>query len=106
PRLRRLSASRGHPRGGQPAAHSAANQLKGVRGDLEDLRDQWAMDGKIQGLQGIGNVIFTLEGLEAKVRHAEGGYSGLSATIQIKETELDRLYEYDYAMLESLDKAP
>src|SRR5436309_3604276 len=82
-----------------------ANQLKGVRGDLEDIRDQWAMDGKIQDLQGIGNVIFTLEGLEAKVRHAEGGYSGLSATIQIKETELDRLYEYDYAMLESLDKA-
>ncbi len=82
-----------------------ANQLKGVRGDLEDIRDQMAMDGKIQGLQGIGNVIFTIEGLEAKVRHAEGGYSGLSATIQIKETELDRLYEYDYAMLDSLDKA-
>src|SRR5881396_1751729 len=82
-----------------------ANQLKGVRGDLEDIRDQMAMDGKVQGLQSIGNAIFTIEGLEAKVRHAEGGYSGLSATIQIKETELDRLYEYDYAMLESLDQA-
>ncbi|HEX9339787.1 MAG TPA: hypothetical protein VF992_01255 [Thermoplasmata archaeon] len=81
-----------------------ANQLKGVRGDLEDIRDGMAMDGKL-GLQGIGNVIFTIEGLEAKIRHAEGGYSGLSATIQIKETELDRLYEYDYAMIESLDKA-
>src|SRR5437867_8848085 len=63
------------------------------------------MEGKIQGLQGIGNIIFTVEGLEAKVRHAEGGYSGISATIQIKETELDKLYEYDYAMLDSLDKA-
>jgi len=82
-----------------------ANQLKGVRGDLEDIRDQMAMDGKVQGLQSIGNAIFTIEGLEAKVRHAEGGYSGLSATIQIKETELDKLYEYDYAMLDSLDKA-
>ena len=82
-----------------------ANQLKGVRGDLEDIRDGWAMDGKVQGLSGIGNAIFTIEGLEAKVRHAEGGYSGISATIQIKETELDRLYEYDYAMLESLDRA-
>src|SRR5438552_439901 len=58
-----------------------ANQLKGVRGDLEDIRDQMAMDGKVQGLQSIGNAIFTIEGLEAKVRHAEGGYSGLSATI-------------------------
>jgi len=82
-----------------------ANQLKGVRGELEDVRDGMAMEGKVQGLQTIGNAIFTIEGLEAKVRHAEGGYSGLSATIQIKETELDRLYEYDYAMLESLDQA-
>ena len=82
-----------------------ANQLKGVRGELEDIRDQMAMDGKVQGLSGLGNAIFTVEGLEAKVRHAEGGYSGLSATIRIEETELDRLYEYDYAMLESLDAA-
>ena len=82
-----------------------ANQLKGVRGDLEDIRDGMAMNGKVQGLQSIGNAIFTIEGLEAKIRHAEGGYSGLSATIRIEETELDRLYEYDYAMLESLDKA-
>ena len=82
-----------------------ANQLKGVRGDLEDIRDGMAMNGKVQGLQSIGNAIFTIEGLEAKVRHAEGGYSGLSATIRIEETELDRLYEYDYAMIESLDKA-
>ena len=82
-----------------------ANQMKGVRGDLEEIRDGMAMDGKVQGLQTIGNAIFTIEGLEAKIRHAEGGYSGLSATIQIKETELDRLYEYDYAMLESLNQA-
>ena len=82
-----------------------ANQLKSLRGELEDIRDGLAMEGKIQGLQGIGNIIFTVEGLEAKVRHAEGGYSGISATIQIKETELDKLYEYDYAMLDSLDRA-
>jgi hypothetical protein len=82
-----------------------ANQMKGVRGDLEEVRDGMAMDGKVQGLQTIGNAIFTIEGLEAKIRHAEGGYSGLSATIQIKEGELDKLYEYDYAMLESLNQA-
>jgi hypothetical protein len=82
-----------------------ANQMKKVREDLEEIRDGMAMDGQVQGLQTIGNAIFTIQGLEAKVRHAEGGYSGISATIQIKETELDRLYEYDYAMLESLDQA-
>ncbi len=82
-----------------------ANQLKGVRGDLENVRDDMAADGKFQGLQGVGNAIFTIEGLEAKIRYAGGGYSGLSATIRIEEGELDKLYEYDYAMLESLDKA-
>jgi hypothetical protein len=82
-----------------------SNRMRKVREDLEEIRDGMAMEGKVQGLQTIGNAIFTIEGLEAKVRHAEGGYSGISATIQIKETELDRLYEYDYAMLESLDQA-
>ena len=80
-------------------------RVKGIRGDLEGIRDSLAMEGKVQGLSSIGNAIFTLEGIEAKVRHAEGGYSGISATIRIEETELDRLYEYDYAMLESLEKA-
>src|SRR3970040_1016658 len=82
-----------------------SDQVKGVRGELETIRDGMAMEGKTTGLSPIGNAIFTLEGIEAKVRHAEGGYSGISATIRIEETELDRLYEYDYAMLMSLDKA-
>lgn len=82
-----------------------SDRVKTIRGELEGIRDTMAMDGKVQGLSSIGNAIFTLEGIEAKVRHAEGGYSGISRTIKIEETELDRLYEYDYAMLESLEKA-
>jgi|SRR3990170_3999450 len=82
-----------------------SDRMKTVRGELEGIRDQLAMDGKFQGLQTIGNAIFNLQGLEGKVRHAEGGYSGISATIRIEEKELDRLYEYDWAMFESLDRA-
>ena len=82
-----------------------SDRMKALRGDLEGIRDQMAMDGKYQSLQSIGNPIFSLQGLEAKVRHAEGGYSGISATIRIEERELDKLYEYDWAMFESLDKA-
>jgi len=82
-----------------------ADRMKAVRGELEGVRDQMAMDGKVQGLSTIGNAIFNLTGLEGKVRHAEGGYSGLSATIRIEEKELDRLYEFDWAMLEALEKA-
>src|SRR5204862_8016599 len=70
------------------------NQPKGVRGDLEDIRDQMAMDGKVQGLLSTGNAIFTIEGLEAKARHAEVGSPGLSATIQTQQPDLDQPYEY------------
>ena len=80
-------------------------RLRSVRVDLEDIRDARAMDGKMAGLSSIGNAIFVLEGLEAKVRHAEGGYSGISATIRVEEDELDKLYEYDFMMLDSIETA-
>ena len=80
-------------------------RMKAVRGQLEEIRDVKSANGRMAGLSSLGNMIFILEGLEAKVRHAEGGYSGISATIRIEEDELDRLYEYDYAMLESIEKA-
>lgn len=82
-----------------------ADQVKALRGGLESIRDQMSMDGKFQGLQTIGNEIFRLQGIEAKVRHAEQGYSGFSPAVRVEERELDKLYEYDYAMIESLDQA-
>ena len=53
-----------------------SDQVKAIRGSLENIRDQMSADGRYQGLQTIGNSIFTLQGIEAKVRHAEQGYSG------------------------------
>ena len=82
-----------------------ADQVKALRGGLEGIRDQMAMDGKYQGLQTIGNEIFRLQGIEGKVRHAEQGYSGFSSAIKVEEGALDKLYEYDYAMLDGLDRA-
>jgi hypothetical protein len=82
-----------------------ADQVKQIRSGLEGIRDQMATDGKYQGLQMIGNEIFRLQGIEAKVRHAEQGYSGFSPAVRVEETELDKLYEYDYAMIQGLDQA-
>lgn len=84
--------------------NQVADQVKKVRSDLEGIRDGLAAEGKYQGLQPIGNLIFNLQATEAKVRHSEGGYSGISANIRVEEPELDKLYEYDWSMLENLDK--
>lgn len=82
-----------------------SDQIKGMRSELEDIRDGRAMDGDTAGLSNLGNEIFRLQGIEAKVRHAEGGYSGISTMIRIEEEELDSLYEYDYSMIAALDEA-
>src|SRR3989441_10385257 len=52
-----------------------ANQPKRVRGELEDIRDGLALEGKIQGLQGIGHPICTVEALDAQERHPAAGDS-------------------------------
>ncbi len=83
--------------------NQVADQVKAVRNQLEGVRDDMAAAGKYQGLQPIGNLIFLVQATEGKVRHAEGGYSGISANIRVEEPELDKLYEYDYSMLTGLD---
>ena len=77
---------------------------KRLRTDLEVVREAAANSPGVS-LSSLGNVMFELQGIEAKVRHAEQGYSGFSPAIRIEEQELDRLYEYDYAMIDGLDRA-
>ncbi len=84
--------------------NQVADQVKQVRSQLEGVRDDMAAAGKYQGLQPIGNLIFLMQATEGRVRHAEGGYSGISANVRVEEPELDKLYEYDYSMLTGLDQ--
>ena len=80
-------------------------KMKLFRDGLETARETAAQSSPKISLSNLGNVIFELEGAEARVRHAEQGYSGFSPAIRIEEEELDRLYEYDYAMLQGLANA-
>jgi len=79
--------------------------MKVFRDALELARETAAQSSPKISLSNLGNVIFELEGSEAKVRHAEQGYSGFSPAIRVEEDELDQLYEYDYAMIQGLDGA-
>src|SRR5207247_10064262 len=80
-------------------------KMKDFRTELEASREAAAQNSPMISLSNLGNVTFELEGMEARVRHAEQGYSGFSPAIRIEEEELDRLYEYDYAMLQGLANA-
>ena len=79
-----------------------ADMLKQVRGTVEETRSTLAENYQIKELDKVGGLISRFQSLEGKVRHAEGGYSGISPAIQVKEHELDRLYEYDVALLDAV----
>jgi hypothetical protein len=78
-----------------------ANMLKEVRRSVEDARESLAESYALEVMDKIGGLISGFQTLEGKVRHAEGGYSGISAAIRIQEDELNHLYEYDAALLDA-----
>jgi hypothetical protein len=76
-----------------------ADRLVTVRKKLEDARAVLVENYSTQNLDKLGTLIMKFKAVEGDVRHAEQGYSGISATIRIEERQLDLLYEYDYSMI-------
>lgn len=78
-------------------------KLAQERAQLEDSRRKLVRkDPTSKALEGIGSLVNLMKRVEGEVLHAEVGYSGISADVNIKETELNRLYEYDASMIESI----
>jgi hypothetical protein len=79
-----------------------ADRLAAVRKDLEACRATLADDMNLESLDRVGTLISRFKAIEGEVRHAEQGYSGISAKIRVGEAELNRLYEYDLNLTMSL----
>ncbi len=79
-----------------------ANSLKDARITTEKARETLTDRNKYKELDKVGRIINRFQTLEGRVRHAEGGYSGISADIRIEEEEMNRLYEYDASLLDTV----
>jgi hypothetical protein len=77
-----------------------ADKLGIQRRGLEECRAILAQNIAPKELELVGGLISQFKKVEGQVAHAETGYSGIAADIQIKEEELDRLYEFDASMLD------
>ncbi len=69
---------------------------------LESARGDLVANYRMREMEPLGAVIMKLKAIEGQVRHAEQGYSGFSAALQVKENELDHLYEFDLSLLEGI----
>ncbi|MCX8174086.1 MAG: hypothetical protein N3F63_05735 [Thermoplasmata archaeon] len=75
-----------------------ADKLKLARQDVESCRRVLVENYETKHLEKIGSLSAQFQRLEGDLRHAEQGYSGISPALQIKEAELNKLYEFDYSM--------
>ncbi|UCD92450.1 MAG: hypothetical protein JSV43_00515 [Methanobacteriota archaeon] len=80
-----------------------ADMIEDARRRVEAAREVLAENYQMAVLDDVGGLIHSIQSLEGKVRHAEGGYSGISATMRILEDELNYLYEYDLSMLSAVE---
>jgi hypothetical protein len=81
-----------------------AKRLALQRSQLEDARRALVRENPMsKALEEMGGVVSSMKRVEGEILHAEVGYSGISADIKIKDDELNRLYEYDNSMIESLN---
>jgi hypothetical protein len=70
---------------------------------LEEARAKLTRNYQTSQLENLGGIIFKMTELDGRVRHADHGYSGISADVRIEEPEINRLYEFDLALLETIE---
>jgi len=69
---------------------------------LEQTRESASRALELDLMNDLGTVISQAKTTEAKIRHAEQGYTGISPANRIKKTELNNLYEYDLALINGI----
>jgi len=76
-------------------------QMK-VQQPLDQTLDRLSSALELRYIDDVSSVRYAIKKLEAKIRHAEQGYSGISPPVNIGEGELNRLYEFDEKLVDGI----
>jgi hypothetical protein len=75
------------------------NRMRTVKSQLDSLQTDLISAGKFDLLTEAGSASTQLQTFIDRVRTASYGYSGLFDAVRIQEDDLDRVYEFDSALL-------
>jgi len=84
----------------QTVAARFEEQWKGLSGLQRDLISQ----GEIQYLDDLEGAAIKIRQFIDRIKTASYGYAGLFDSIKVNQEELAKLYEYDLALLDSVDE--
>ncbi|MCL7475842.1 MAG: hypothetical protein M8352_07350 [ANME-2 cluster archaeon] len=80
-----------------------ANKMKEINCIFEQCREELGRAMDLMLISDMGNIIKFSRLIENRIRHAEQGYTGISADFRIEEEELNTMYEWDLALLQTID---
>ena len=81
-----------------------AGRLRTVKTQLDALQTDLISAGKIGLLDEAGSAATQIQTFIDRVRTAPYGYGGLFDAVRIKEDDLDRVYEFDKALVDYADR--
>jgi hypothetical protein len=73
-----------------------------IKSPIEVIRHKLTKSLELDSISDVGECINQIKGLEAQIRHAEHGYSGISPQFRIEEQELNKIYEFDLDLISKL----
>jgi len=76
-----------------------ANRMRTVKTQLDNLQQDLIGAGKLDLLDETGSAATQIQTFIDRVRTASYGYGGLFDAVRIKEEDLDRVYEFDTALM-------
>jgi hypothetical protein len=81
-----------------------AEQVDRARSAVNALIREWSRTGHLEVMTTAGSVEKALDRLANRIRHADYGSSGFFDAVKIREAELDRLYEFDLALCDTVEQ--
>ncbi len=80
-----------------------AMRMGEINRKFDNYRDELTKAMEIGLMSEIGDISKLSRQVENKIRHAEQGYSNISADIRFEEEELNRMYEWDLSLLQTIE---
>lgn len=80
-----------------------ADQVDRARFAINGKIREWSRRGRLENLDRASSIEKSLDRMANRIRHADYGSSGFFDAVKIGEAELDRLYEFDLALTDTVE---
>jgi hypothetical protein len=82
-----------------------AVRLEGAKKELDTLSANASRVGELDAINDIETARKRLDKVAARIRYADRGYAGFFDAVKVDEAVLDRVYQFDVALLVGVEEA-